>query len=154
MRDELPDSCFPNNWISTHKIDVPKGGLFVTYPMKAVSRQGEVNDKIIKDMNSLYKLHIKQKPVCKDQALEGTGSLVFDVEFKKIYCCVSVRADKETLVDFVKKFNEISLTKYKLVKFISFDDKTPKSVIYHTNVVLAILDKHSICCLDSVTNKK
>ena len=36
MRDELPDSVFPNNWISTHKVDIKKeGGLFITYPMKA-----------------------------------------------------------------------------------------------------------------------
>jgi hypothetical protein len=55
----------------------------------------------------------------------------------------------------MKIFNSnLKTGKYKLITFSSFDNKTPKSAIYHTNVVLAILDKHAIICLDSITDLK
>jgi hypothetical protein len=45
----MPDSVFPNNWFSTHRCaDIPEG-LFVVYPMKAVSREKEKNPAIIKE---------------------------------------------------------------------------------------------------------
>lgn len=43
MKPELPDSIFPNNWFSTHRNEFIKEGLFITYPMKAPTRQAEVN---------------------------------------------------------------------------------------------------------------
>ena len=61
MRDELPDSVFPNNWISTHTVDIKNGGLVVTYPMKAASREAEKNDEIIKKMKKQYKNYFDVK---------------------------------------------------------------------------------------------
>ena len=45
-----PDAIFPNNWFSTHKNDIIPEGLFLTYPMKAPSRQAEYNPQIVKEI--------------------------------------------------------------------------------------------------------
>ena len=50
MSDELPDSVFPNNWFSTHKNDDFPDGVFFVYPMKALTRQKEVNSEIVKEI--------------------------------------------------------------------------------------------------------
>lgn len=36
---DAPDSCFPNNWFSTHRNNSFPGGLFVLYPMRADTRE-------------------------------------------------------------------------------------------------------------------
>ena len=48
------------------------------------------------------------------------------------------------------RYNAYLNVPYKLVLFEAYDDKKPRSVIYHTNVVLAILDKHAVCCTESI----
>jgi hypothetical protein len=51
---DMPDSCFPNNWFSTHREHIKgrssKTGLFVIYPMKAPSREKEKNPRIISEI--------------------------------------------------------------------------------------------------------
>ena len=79
--------------------------MFFTYPMKTPSRRGEVNPKIIKEIGQNYKNVRVIKPASKNQALEGTGSLIFDNQYRKVYCCLSERADKDTLSKFMKEFN-------------------------------------------------
>ena len=39
--DDLPDSCFPNNWVSTHP------DKFVTYQMMSENRNKEYNPKVV-----------------------------------------------------------------------------------------------------------
>ena len=139
---------FPNNWFSTHKdANIPKGAFF-TYPMKVQSRQREINPDIITEIGQNYKKNLTLKPDRKGKALEGTGSLVIDSRLKKIYCCLSERADFNTLIKFNMRLSKIAKEDYQLVSFVAKDAKGTK--IYHTNVMLAILDKHAICCLDSV----
>ena len=75
MAENLPDSVFPNNWFSTHK---NCGGKFFIYPMKAFTRQQEVNPKIIADIGKKYKNVIRVLPAKEGESLEGTGSLIFD----------------------------------------------------------------------------
>jgi hypothetical protein len=41
-------------------------------------------------------------PSKEGESLEGTGSLIFDEQNKKIYCCLSERASLETLNNFMK----------------------------------------------------
>ena len=41
---------------------------------------------------------------------------------------------------------------YKLVKMHGVDQN--KAPIYHTNVIMALLDKHIVFCLDSIRDKK
>lgn len=148
--DDLPDSVFPNNWFSTHKDEnIPKG-VFFTYPMKVPSRQREINPDIITEIGQNYKQQLTLKAARKGEALEGTGSLVIDSRLKKIYCCLSERADFNTLIKFNMKLSKLAKQDYKLVSFVAKD--AGGSTIYHTNVMLAILDKHAICCLDSVAD--
>jgi hypothetical protein len=54
--------------------------------MKTPSREGEKNPSLIRAEGERYKHSIDVKRKDKEQALEGTGSLLFDVENKKIYC--------------------------------------------------------------------
>ena len=75
MAENLPDSVFPNNWFSTHK---NCGGKFFIYPMKAFTRQQEVNPQIIADIGKKYKNVIRVLPAKEGEFLEGTGSLIFD----------------------------------------------------------------------------
>ena len=94
---DLPDSVFPNNWFSTHRSEDIPDGLFVLYPMRVPSREKEKNPEIIQREGANYKHFLEVKRGNPDQALEGTGSLLFDVENKKIFCNISVRADEALL---------------------------------------------------------
>ena len=52
----------------------------------------------------------------------------------------------------MKKLNSLSKTPYKLVKMHGVDPTgTP---IYHTNVIMALMDKHIVFCMDSIRDKK
>ena len=57
-----PDSVFPNNWFSTHKLN---GGLFSLYPMHSPSREIEKNPAIIDKLKNKYSnfLDIKAQEV-------------------------------------------------------------------------------------------
>jgi hypothetical protein len=56
-----------------------------TYPMLCENRQRERNEKIIKDFQTNYKHFIDLQKEGDIGILEGTGSLIFDVENKKVY---------------------------------------------------------------------
>jgi len=52
----------------------------------------------------------------------------------------------------MKKLNSLSKTPYKLVTMHGVDSNgTP---IYHTNVIMALMDKHIVFCMDSIRDKK
>jgi hypothetical protein len=107
LKPELPDSIFPNNWFSSHRSeDIPGkseaylfilkfyfvntfytiDGLLVVYPMRTPSREAEKNPKLIAELEKTHKNKIDLAPLEKGSALEGTGSLLYDVVNKKIYC--------------------------------------------------------------------
>ena len=109
---ELPDSVFPNNWFSTHRGEDFPDGLFILYPMKAPTREREKNPLVVQEIGGKYKDLIDIKRENPEQALEGTGSLLFDIKNKKIYCSLSVRADPQLLASFTKQFNTLSKTPY------------------------------------------
>lgn len=124
-------------------------GLFVLYPMRVPSREKEKNPKIIEEIGRKnYKHFIDLQRHRESQALEGTGSLLFDVENKKVYCELSVRADPALLTDFIGQFNKISKTPYQEVVWHSVDPKG--NPVYHTNVVMALLKDHVVLCTDSI----
>lgn len=90
------DSIFPNNWISTHNDNVVEGGLLIIYPMKAVSRRIEKNEKIINLLKQKYKNFLDLSYLEeKNEFLEGTGSLIFDNDLKIIFCSISERATEK-----------------------------------------------------------
>ena len=84
--------------------------------MKAPTRQAEVNPEIVKVVGGSYGITVTVER-CGDEALEGTGSLVFDQQYRKVYCSLSERACKKTLDKFMKTLNEHSKSPYKLVSF-------------------------------------
>lgn len=101
---DLPYSVYPNNWSSTHRSEDIQGGLFVLYPMREPSRDREKNPEIIQREGAKHKHSLEVEQKKQDQALEGNGTLLFDVENKKIFCNVSVRADEALLEKLLTDF--------------------------------------------------
>lgn len=95
---------------------------------------------------------IRALPAKEGEYLEGTGSLIFDQQNKKVYCCLSERASLETLNNFIKKLNDFSDKPYRLITFHAVDSNGVP--IYHTNCIMSILNKHTVCCLDTIKDKK
>ncbi len=116
--------------------------------MLAPSREREKNPLIINKKKSEYKHFIDVTPEKPGQALEGTGSLLFDNENKKVFVNISVRADANLLESFLTKFNALSKTPYTSVTWHSVDRNL--NAVYHTNVVMAILRDHVVLCTDSI----
>lgn len=154
MTDDLPDSLFPNNWFSTHKypgnID---NRLVCVYPMKAPTRQREVNLKIIEDFSDPESHTIDLTGFCeKGQVLEGTGALIFDPVNLKVYANISQRCEKDVLDHFLEQFNSKCQEPFRSVVFSSCTSSgTP---IYHTNVMFSVLSEHIVVCLESIPDEE
>ena len=120
--------------------------------MKAPSRQAEYNPQIVKEIGKSYQKHIKIPVAAKGESLEGTGSIVFDHKFKRLYVCISERACARTLNNYLKIVNSNCLPgkEYTMVTFKAFDNHKKTSPIYHTNVMMAILEFHVIVNLNSI----
>jgi hypothetical protein len=143
---------FPNNWFSTHRNEDVPDGLFVLYPMRAPTREREKNQQIIQEVGKWYEGFLDLQREAPGQALEGTGSLLFDQWNRKIYCQRSVRADPLLLDKFLTQFNKISRTPYEAVTWDSVDPQG--NPIYHTNVVMGIFRKHVVLCTESIRDTK
>lgn len=125
---ETPDSVFPNNWFSTHA-----DGKLLIYPMYCSNRQKEFKQDIIDTLQAQF--HVKElidlRAVANpNEALEGTGSMVFDHLHQRIYACRSARTS-ERLLQLVA--NSLS---YQPVLFDAYDEQ--QHAIYHTNVMMGI----------------
>jgi len=153
QKDDLPDSLFPNNWISTHKYPgIIDDKIVCVYPMKCPTRQREVNykivDELLEDDGTLIDLTSFNE---KHLVLEGTGVLIFDPPNQKIYAGISQRCEQEVLDDFLEKFNSKSKVPFKLVTFTAkTHSDTP---IYHTNVMFAMLSDHAVVCLEAIQDE-
>jgi len=95
QQGNTPDSIFPNNWISMH----PDGRVFL-YPMEAPNRRRERRDSVIERIRAQFAIG----EVCDLSAfeaegkfLEGTGSMVFDHDYRLAYVCRSSRSHPEVL---------------------------------------------------------
>jgi len=136
----LPDSVFPNNWISTDA-----NGTIYTYPMQAIIRRKERREDIVDALtknfkvNKRYSLEIFEE---QNQFLEGTGSLILDRVHEVAYACLSPRTDPRVLHKFA------ILSGYKTILFSAIDSKGNE--IYHTNVMMAMGSDFVICCMDSI----
>jgi len=137
-----PDAVFPNNWFC-----IMPDGKFVLFPMMAESRRKEINPEV-KDL-------LNQKTTLKDtidlsgktaenQFLEGTGSIVFDHQFKLAYACESPRTDLKLLEELCQKIG------YRAITFLATD--ASGKAIYHTNVLMAVGEKVVIHCSESIDN--
>ena len=152
LHSEAFDSVFPNNWFSTLRNDKVPEGVLVIYPMKAVNRRLEKNPFLVDKWQASYKKFIDISYLEQQgEYLEGTGVLIFDNYIRSIYCSMSERATAKALKVFEEEFSKVSGFPYKVVKFKA-SDRTSRP-IYHTNVMLSILPKHAVVCLDSVRDK-
>ncbi|MBA3661534.1 MAG: amidinotransferase [Gammaproteobacteria bacterium] len=142
-----PDAVFPNNWFTTHTVG-PHQSLLVLYPMFTPNRREE------RQLGSLSKLLNKAGVRIErivdltayektNQALEGTGSMVFDRINQVAYAAISSRTSARILKDFSKK------TGFKIISFMSIADGQP---IYHTNVMMSIGKRFVIITAETISN--
>lgn len=149
---EAADAIFPNNWFSTHKNKYFPEGLLIIYPMKSALRRLERNPIIIEKLKQNYKNFVDLTYLEKEgEFLESTGCLIFDNLNKRVYCSLSERASKNALDVFIEKFNQHSLEPFELVTFSSFD--LDNNSIYHTNVLLSILENHVVVCPETIKDQ-
>lgn len=123
-----PDSCFPNNWFSTHT-----GGHVAIYPMASPSRQKERRPDVIEMLKAEYRVQdvIDYSGMEQDRLyLEGTGAMVLDHVERVAYVCRSNRADPVLLERFCTHFN------FEPIVFDAVD--AAGRAVYHTNVVMCI----------------
>jgi hypothetical protein len=135
------DAVFPNNWLTTHD-----DGTVVTFPMFAVSRRQEVRVEILDQLGRQYRITSQwrldqQAPA--GEYLEGTGSIVLDRQNRIAYACESPRTSRELLHVFCRKM---------LYSPIFFGARDGRGLpLYHTNVMMSVLARHVVICLEAIT---
>ena len=137
---DLPDSVFPNNWVSTHP-----GGHVAIYPMYAQNRRGERRSDVIDMLKNCYRVQdvIDYSGLELDDVfLEGTGAVVLDHVSRVAYVARSNRADPIALERFCTNFG------YEPMVFDAID---PSGVrIYHTNVMMGVATDFALVGLDLI----
>ena len=147
LQPHSPDSIFPNNWVSFHA-----DGTVNLFPMFAINRRVERRQDILDQIkeqgfviNSVEDLsHFENE----EKYLEGTGSIIFDHDYKIAYGSVSLRLDEGLFREFCEKIN------YTPIVFHSFQnvgiDRLP---IYHTNVMMCVAEQFVVICLDCIDDE-
>ena len=143
----LPDSTFPNNWVSFHSEDK----RVVIYPMKCKTRRSE--KKNLPDVLNLIPLSLDWSVLDlshyeeMDQFLEGTGSMVLDRVHKLAYACLSERTHPKPFKEFC------DIMGYKPVTFEGvLTTHGLEAPIYHTNVMMSVGENIAIVCYDAFRN--
>lgn len=153
---DCPDSVC-TDWFMTIRNELFPKGVLVLGAMKTEQRRKERSQKLV-DMLSAYYEDVIDLVEFEDQnkALELRGSLVWDWRNAKIYCSLSQRSDKSVFEHLVEKLNKISqqYTGKTItgITFCSYD--SDDNQIYHTDVMLAILDKHVVMCTDMIKDEQ
>ncbi|WP_420344790.1 citrulline utilization hydrolase CtlX [Paenirhodobacter sp.] len=137
---DTPDSCFPNNWFSTHS-----GGHVAIYPMYSPNRRRERRSDVIEMLKHRYRVQdvIDYSGLEQDDVfLEGTGAMVLDHIERVAYAARSNRTNEVALERFCTHFN------YEPVVFDACDGAgTP---VYHTNVLMCIGTRFVMIGLDTI----
>jgi hypothetical protein len=137
-----PDAIFPNNWVTFHH-----NGTAVLYPMAAENRRTERRPDIIEELkekfavNAIVDLTENEKS---NRFLEGTGSIVFDHDFRFSYACISGRTNKDLFIEHSLQLG------YHPICFSAVDSKGKD--IYHTNVMMCVTASLAIVCLEAIKN--
>lgn len=137
-----PDAIFPNNWISLHE-----DGTVFLYPMLAPLRRLERRIDIVESLKKLHKYDVSRVVDLSDyetqgKFLEGTGSIVFDYQFRHAYANISPRTDPLVLREVTGHLG------YDLVAFSATDAQGID--IYHTNVVMSIGSYFAVICAEAI----
>ncbi|MFZ9142163.1 MAG: citrulline utilization hydrolase CtlX [Candidatus Limnocylindrus sp.] len=139
---EVPDSVFPNNWISTHE-----DGRIVLYPMATPSRRRERRADVVEALRGRYLVSdvIDLSAMEQDALyLEGTGALVLDHVNRVAYVARSGRAHTAAALRWC------SAMEYDAEIFDTVD--AHGAPIYHTNVVLSIGSEFVTAGLENIPN--
>mgnify|MGYP003451089658 FL=1 len=147
LKPHSPDSIFPNNWVSFHE-----DGTVALYPMFALNRRVERRPEILERLkNEGFKINTVEdfSPFENEEKyLEGTGSMIFDHDYKIAYGSVSLRLDEELFRNFCAKFG------FTPIVFHSYqnvgDQRLP---IYHTNVMMCVAEQFVVICLDCIDDE-
>ena len=147
LEPHSPDSIFPNNWVSFHE-----NGKVALYPMFAPNRRVERRDDILETIKNegfiISEVDDLSSTEDDEKYLEGTGSMIFDHDFKIAYGSVSLRLDEELFRDFCAKIG------YTPIVFHSYqnvgDQRLP---IYHTNVMMCVAEQFVVICLDCIDDE-
>ncbi len=138
-----PDAVFPNNWGSFHA-----DGRVVIYPMLAKNRRTEKRKAILETIQEKFEIKeiidlssYEQKGIF----LEGTGSIIFDHQYKIAYACLAPRTDQSLFIETCKTLG------YHPIYFYAKDESGKE--IYHTNVMMNIGNGYAVICLESITNE-
>ncbi len=147
LEPHTPDSVFPNNWVS-----FGADGKVFLYPMFAPNRRDERRSEILEEVKNagFHISEIEDITHFEEQGkfLEGTGSIIFDHDYKIAYGSVSLRLDEEL---FKKFCHEIG---YEPVVFHSYQTAgTERLPIYHTNVMMCVADRFVVICLDCIDDE-
>ena len=148
VKNDTPDSIFPNNWVSFHE-----NGDVALYPMFAENRRKERREEVILRLEKEgFKINnIIDYTSAEDEGyfLEGTGSLLLDRVNGKAYCALSPRADEELFIEFCEDFE------YTPVVFTANQTVNGKRLpIYHTNVMMCLAETFAVICLATIDDKK
>ena len=147
LEPHSPDSIFPNNWVSFHA-----DGTVNLFPMFAENRRVERRQDIIEQIkNEGFEVksvedysHFENEGIF----LEGTGSIIFDHDFKLAYGSVSLRLDENLFRKFCENIN------YTPIVFHSFQDANGERLpIYHTNVMMCVADQFVVICLNCIDDE-
>ena len=147
MEPHSPDSIFPNNWVSFHE-----DGTVALYPMFApnrrVERREDILDTIRNEGFKINKVEDLSSSEKDDLFLEGTGSMIFDHDYKIAYGSVSLRLDEQLFRNFCDKLG------YTPIVFHSFHNVGNQRLpIYHTNVMMCVAEQFVVICLDCIDNE-
>lgn len=135
-----PDAIFPNNWFSV------VNGQFQLYPMFAPNRRLERRNDVINQAEAFTNRKLELLDwshfETEGQFLEGTGSLVLDRLYEKVYASLSPRTDESLVRQWAAQYG------YEAIVFHAYDEK--QQAIYHTNVVMGIGETWAVVCLECV----
>lgn len=137
---ETPDSCFPNNWFSTHS-----GGHVAIYPMYSPNRRRERRPDIIEMLKHRYRVQdvIDYSGLEQDDVfLEGTGAMVLDHIERVAYAARSMRTNEVALERFCTHFN------FEPVVFDAVDGQGRP--VYHTNVLMCLGTRFAMIGLETI----
>jgi hypothetical protein len=146
---QLPDSVFPNNWLTYHEFKkLKQDPVLITYPMCAAARRKERRTEILDAVSRFTSTKLDHLDLSEleneREYLEGTGSLVLDRVNGVGYACLSGRTTEQALDVWCDE------TGYAVVRFHAADAEG--NPIYHTNVIMSIGDELAVVCLGSITD--
>jgi len=139
-----PDSIYPNNWVTFHG-----DGRVALYPMFAENRREERRPEILEFLvENGFDIKIVEDfrdAETEFEFLEGTGSLILDRENKICYAALSERTHPNLVIEFceVFDFHPVMFTAFHIIN-------GERKTIYHTNIVLSVLERLAFVGLDSI----